>query len=134
MNAVKFVRHSVYAVLFKNVKNIIEKYRDRYRWNGKPWHKGIYHHKYFSRCKMTPNERRKHDFKWSYKTLIFDSFLQLEQIMKLIHTDLRFNSVLIVVKLLYVSIILAGLKEIKLERHFQYVLTVLKPCLMTLTF
>ena len=32
---------------------------------------------------MTPNERRKHDFKWSYKTLIIHSFLQLEQIYEI---------------------------------------------------
>ena len=38
----------------------------------------------------------------SYKTLIFDCFLQFEKNMKLIHIDMKFNSALNVVKLLSV--------------------------------
>ena len=83
---------------------------------------------------MIPNERTKHDFKQSYKILITDSSSKLEQIIKLIHIDMRFNNVLNVVKLSRVPIFLAGLIGIKLERNTQYILTLLKPGLMTLTF
>ena len=50
---------------------------------------------------MTLNERTKHDFKQSYKTVIYDSFLQLEK-YELNHIDMMINSVLNVVKLLHV--------------------------------